>query len=531
MATHSVNVLIKAQDKAAKHLKNINKATGSLAGGLKKLAAAAAVYLSARAVYSTSKKFITAAAEQEKADALLARSLANVGDASAQTLADLKAFASEIQRDTVYGDEFTQQLISLALNLGVSSKNLKEATKAAIGLSAASGGQMSLETSMKNVSMAVQGNFSALERYLPALRSTKDATKKLAIMQDMARKGFKLAMEDAKKGLGPVTQMWNTLGDAISETIGRRLLPLVQESANKIREWADNNAAKIDVWSQKAAAGVGLVKDTFVSFVSYLKGDFTGGINFALDAFLIAMRAAMDTAILTAMAAGRGIWKGVNEGILEGKQKKIAGMAKQKYLKAGGKQGKGMDRISAAIYGDFNPADAGLYAEKYREAKNEYTQRKLREIIGESMSLIGKIWSQAQTDIRTIAPAKLGLAFDIAQAKYRNRLANIIPAGGVPGVPGGGTGGGLAAQAAQAAMSPKAAQGGRGKPGSLAARESRFLTFAPGSKFGSTESNTKSIAKNTAKTNQLLKQVMKKLAGADITGKRAKAEIFVTNMI
>ncbi len=176
-----------------------------------------------------------AAMEQERADVLLAQSLANVGKTSGKAFKDLKLYAAELQKLTKYGDEATQQLMSLGINLGVSSDEIADATKGAIGLTAAMGGKMGLQDAMKNVALALQGEFTMLNRYIPELRSAATESEKMAILQRKMADGFKIAEAEAMTASGRMAQMKNDLGDA-AETLGMELIPYITKAAKKISE-------------------------------------------------------------------------------------------------------------------------------------------------------------------------------------------------------------------------------------------------------------------------------------------------------
>ena len=107
MATESVKVLIAAKDTASKKFKKVGKSAINMSAMLKKAAAATAVYFGARAAKRFLQSSVEAAMEQVKADELLAQSLRNAGDASLKTLIDLKKYAGQLQKVTIYGDENT----------------------------------------------------------------------------------------------------------------------------------------------------------------------------------------------------------------------------------------------------------------------------------------------------------------------------------------------------------------------------------------------------------------------------------------
>lgn len=100
---------------------------------------AAKAALSLAALKATLLDSVKAAVIQEKADADLARALRNTGHEVENNLRLLKQQASAIQDVSIYGDEFTQQLMAQALGLGVSADRLDLVTRLSIGLANATG--------------------------------------------------------------------------------------------------------------------------------------------------------------------------------------------------------------------------------------------------------------------------------------------------------------------------------------------------------------------------------------------------------
>ena len=176
------------------------------------------------------KKVISAHGEQEQAERLLASRLGHVNK-------ELLAQASAIQKVTIHGDEANIRLMTLGANLGINEDNLGKATEAAIGLSTAYG--LDLNMSMRAIAMAQKGNTDMLARYIPALRTTKDETEKLAIVNKAAEEGYKQAKEQAKTMTGSVDQMKNAVGDT-AEAVGKLLAPAVIKIARNFTSAASS---------------------------------------------------------------------------------------------------------------------------------------------------------------------------------------------------------------------------------------------------------------------------------------------------
>ena len=164
--------------------------------------------------------------QQTQAVQKLSAALTANGKDADKLMPRYRRFASSLQRITTVGDEATLAMMQLAETMGVD--DLEQAAKDAIGLSKALG--LDLNTSMKMVALAAEGEYTMLNRYVPALRQTKDATEQAAIANKLFADGFEIAKKEAEVGLGTVKQFGNAWGD-IMETIGgglaKTFLPLV----------------------------------------------------------------------------------------------------------------------------------------------------------------------------------------------------------------------------------------------------------------------------------------------------------------
>ncbi len=169
---------------------------------------------------------------QEKADTDLATALKNVNEGTDENIKLLKDQAAAIQGVTVVGDEQSQMLQTMALNMGVAFGKIDEVTRGSIGLAAAfQKAGLSQETAMKGIALAYQGNFEQLQRYIPALRSAKDESEKMTILQEAMTKGFIQATEGAKTNAGQMEQLSNLTGDFqehIGDLLKDGLIPLVK---------------------------------------------------------------------------------------------------------------------------------------------------------------------------------------------------------------------------------------------------------------------------------------------------------------
>jgi len=242
-------VEIKGEDK---HLKtDLSKAESKVKSAAKNMEAAlkkafmvgfGAAAAGAGLAVIAMKKVSSAAMVQEKAVMTLNAAL-KASDAYTKAFSDdLNAFASSMQKVTTYGDEEVLQLMALQKNLGVSADRLKDATKMTIGLAAATG--RDVRSMAQYVAMAMQGEFTMLRRYIPALRATTDKTEQLRIVTEFAAKGFQVAQEETKTFTGRLKQFANLWGD-LKERVGdaiiknKAIIKLLEDGKKTLISWID----------------------------------------------------------------------------------------------------------------------------------------------------------------------------------------------------------------------------------------------------------------------------------------------------
>ena len=272
MAKTSVDILINAKDNASKQLKDVSQASkgmsssmAGMAGGLTKmvplLAAVGAGFLAFKSLKGIISGGIEAFAIQEKAVRDLSTTLDALGDSSKDLMPDLQAYAGELQLLTNVGDEVTLGTMKRLRTLGFEGDELKGATQAAIGLTAAFGSQ---EAAIEAVAKAHEGDFDALKEKIPALREANTLAEKTAAVNEAAAAGFITASEGTSTMGGALTALNNAWGDTL-ESVGQliapyitriadmfnRIAPLIQEKIGlllPIMEHIAKRAAEISFW-------------------------------------------------------------------------------------------------------------------------------------------------------------------------------------------------------------------------------------------------------------------------------------------
>jgi len=177
---------------------------------------------------------VKAFAEQEQAIAKMQAAIRANGKDVATVTADYRKFASELQKVTVVGDETTLALLQLAETMQAADP--KQAVEGAIALSRALG--VDLESATKMAVQAQQGQFTMLQRYVPALRSANSDTEKAAMVQKLYADGMELAKAETETTTGRLLQMKNAMGD-LAEEFGGILADYITPFIKRLKELAD----------------------------------------------------------------------------------------------------------------------------------------------------------------------------------------------------------------------------------------------------------------------------------------------------
>ena len=141
------------------------------------------------------------------------------------------AFADEInnaanatQKLTTIGNEQYQKLAILASNMGIANGKVNATVQESIGLAElyADAG-LGQETAIKSLALARQGDFTMLQRYVPAIKEANTEAEKTAILNDIVAKGYLRTQENVESYKGRITQLKNSYGD-LQEVVGGQVL-------------------------------------------------------------------------------------------------------------------------------------------------------------------------------------------------------------------------------------------------------------------------------------------------------------------
>jgi hypothetical protein len=201
------------------------------------------------AVAGFAAKALGSYAVVEKGQRALEGAFTAFGEEVPVNVEKVKQFTAAIQDETgADGDALVAQAARLRM-LGVQANQLEAATKATVALKSAG---MEEGIATKAIAQAYMGNYTALSKYIPAVRAATTEQEKAAALNDFVAKGY----EQQKSMLNTVSGQWGLLkervGDAweemgkaieqngtLSSVIGKAS-GAVKGLVDRFKEWAGN---------------------------------------------------------------------------------------------------------------------------------------------------------------------------------------------------------------------------------------------------------------------------------------------------
>ncbi len=219
MAKEDAIITISLIDKFSGTFKRINKAVQgtkkrlqTLGRSLKPLVTRFAALGTAIAGGAAIRKSLQLAEKQVKAEAKLLAALKGQGD----ELTRIQKIASQIQSETIIGDEDLIDTAALLVNMGVSTERIDDALRAAVDTSQALGAPIALVA--RAIGRFGTGTAGLLGQRVPELVELAAQGKLAAEGIDFLRERFRgTSQEIAKTDFGQVTQQLNALGDAFEQ--------------------------------------------------------------------------------------------------------------------------------------------------------------------------------------------------------------------------------------------------------------------------------------------------------------------------
>lgn len=272
MATKTVEIILKAKNALAAGLRSAGNALKKFGGGAAAIGKAFAkgFLVAGTAIAGLSVKLLQAFGVQEKAEKQAEAAFRAYGEEVKQNTQAVKNFAAAIQNETGIADESTIARAATLKLLGVQTDKLEAAAKATIALQKAGMGE---QTAMKAVAAAIEGNFEALTRYIPALRTATSDAEKAAIVNDFVTKGYAAQKDE----LNTVTGRWNEFKGRVGDVL-EQLGGLIAKDAGvtgMLKRAADGVKALGDRIAQwVAAGGMGRLIATVQLFAENFRSSF-----------------------------------------------------------------------------------------------------------------------------------------------------------------------------------------------------------------------------------------------------------------
>ena len=202
-----------------KALKDSSAATKEFAGGMKTAIGGVAAYLSATKLAGFIFDITKAYAEEEDALISLGAALRATNQYSKDNYNSLVKQGDAIAKATLLEDDQVYALEATALKFGVVTDKVGEYVRAAQGLAEITG--QDVTAALQQMIKAHEGNFTQLQRNLPALVSMKTEQEKYAYVLQKANEGLlihKERMEGAKGGMKELGQM---ITDSVLDPLGK----------------------------------------------------------------------------------------------------------------------------------------------------------------------------------------------------------------------------------------------------------------------------------------------------------------------
>jgi len=191
-------------------------------------------------VVATIKKSISLWGEQETAMMKLSIAAQRFSKDANKTYKDITNLASNLQKLTGIGNETTQELGALGLNLGISADRIVEATEAATLLSMVVG--VDAQTAMRGFTQTLQGQVGVLSRYIPEISTlTEEQLRNGEAIDLINRKYGDLASQLSGTSQVAMARFKAALGD-IGEVLGKTFAPLIAKAAG----WMEDFSSKIE---------------------------------------------------------------------------------------------------------------------------------------------------------------------------------------------------------------------------------------------------------------------------------------------
>lgn len=283
-AAKETEKIAKASNRATKETNNLEKSFGRVAGAIKGAIAAYAGFKGVSELVGFVKNSIAAFNVQNRAEKMLEFGMRQNGTQARSQ--ELKDYASQIQKNTIYGDEAMLTAAAAWQNKIRDVDNSKRMMDLVADFAARSTGggavdagamrgfaqQLMQSLSGRAITLKAQGfDISAIENLQKIRSSGGTVTEEMEIsaLEKVLSPIRGLAREISNTDEGKIEQLKNTIGD-MREDIGAQLLPVVADLAMSLKQ---NLPTLRELFES--------LKDIFISLVTAIKQNFGAIAQFA----------------------------------------------------------------------------------------------------------------------------------------------------------------------------------------------------------------------------------------------------------
>lgn len=225
-------------------------------------------------------KGISAAAEWEQENQNLAIAVRVAGGAVDEMIPKLDAYADAMEKATTYDDSAIKSAMAMGLQIGIGTDRIEEATRAAVGLSAKYG--IDLSTAMQQISRLAAGGTARFLSMYGVIDKTKSSSEQFNEAIQKGNDAFGIAEARASTMIGRWTQLKTATGDA-SEGLGTMVVDLLRvkdilegvTAGMQVLGDASKEASKSDTWA--------VFTDVFRGSFKYIMGDVNGAKEEFMD--------------------------------------------------------------------------------------------------------------------------------------------------------------------------------------------------------------------------------------------------------
>lgn len=253
-----------------------------------------------KAIATAAINVVGAAQVQQDAVNKLDQALSSLGPTASRVSQALQQQAAALELTTKFSDEAIISNQALALNLGVSARDMEKLTIAAVELSAATG--TSLESSFVNLSKTLNGVRGELGEVIPGMADlTEEALRSGAALDIVLDRLGGTAAAQVETFSGAITQLGNAWG-SVKEKLGEAITEneAITESITRLKDVITSKEFLDAVVS--VADGLANIVTASLNFITYVREASDVAYNFGVQLGEVGKRLKQDTENLVGYA-------------------------------------------------------------------------------------------------------------------------------------------------------------------------------------------------------------------------------------